>query len=107
VLKLWEISYQALNASVFFEKHQSEVESLGFSVADMESRRQYYQEIFTNPEIVIPTEYSVPEKPEEWIDFEIPQELVKKAATHEDKIMIGKWTFIKPELTFHHLKNIC
>lgn len=21
--------------------------------------------------------------------------------------MIGKWTFIKPELTFHHLKNIC
>jgi len=39
VLKLWEISYQALNASVFFEKHQAEVESLGFSVADMESRR--------------------------------------------------------------------
>jgi len=49
----------------------------------------------------------VPEKPEEWVDFEIPEELVKKAATHEDKIMIGKWTFIKPELTFHHLKNIC
>jgi len=73
----------------------------------MESRRQYYQEIFTNPEITIPSEFTVPEKPEDWISFEIPEELVKKAAGHEDKIMIGKWTFVKPELTFHHLKNIC
>lgn len=45
----------------------------------------------------------MPEKPEDWTQFEIPAELFKRAETHEDKVMIGKWTFMKPELTYYHL----
>lgn len=48
----------------------------------------------------------MPEKPEEWTNFEIPNELVQKADVHEDKVMIGKWTFVKPELTYLHLKKL-
>jgi hypothetical protein len=28
------------------------------------------------------------------------------AKKHEDKTMIAKWAFSKPELTFYHMKNI-
>jgi hypothetical protein len=29
-----------------------------------------------------------------------------KSQGHEDKLMVSKWTFIKPELTYFHLQNI-
>lgn len=48
----------------------------------------------------------MPEKPEEWTTYELPQELLSKGDTHEDKVMIGKWTFVKPELTYLHLKKL-
>ena len=51
--------------------------------------------------------FHLPEKPEEWSSFEIPAEFGDKAGTHEDKVMIAKWTFLKPELTYLHIKKIC
>ena len=31
---------------------------------------------------------------------------MEKLQGHEDKIMVAKWTFLKPELTFLHLKKV-
>ena len=50
--------------------------------------------------------HSLPEKPETWVNFGIPSEFISKAGVHEDRIMISKYTFMKPELTFFHLKNV-
>ena len=82
------------------------MEELGFSQNDMESRRQYFAEIFTNAEIQIPIKYNLPEKAEDWVNFALPEAFMQKANGHEDKIMIAKWTFIKPELTLAHLQNV-
>jgi hypothetical protein len=105
-MKMWEQSFQTLNATIFFEEHKAEVEELGFAQGDQESRRQYYAEIFTNNEIIIPVKFNLPEKAEEWTSFVPPEQLYSKSKGHEDKIMVAKWTFIKPELTFYHLQNI-
>jgi len=48
----------------------------------------------------------LPEKPDEWTTFEVPAELIAKGEVHEDKAMIGKWTFQKPELTYLHLRKV-
>lgn len=48
----------------------------------------------------------MPEKLEDWCSFQTPDELVQKGLDHEDKVMIGKWTFTKPELTYLHLKKL-
>lgn len=50
--------------------------------------------------------HTMPEKPEDWTDYELPQEIKEKGDGHEDKVMIGKWTFSKPELTYLHLKKL-
>jgi len=62
--------------------------------------------MFTNNEIAIPIKFMLPEKPEDWAGFTVPDALIAKSKGHEDKLMIAKWTFIKPELTFYHLQNI-
>ena len=103
IMKLWEQTFQTLNATVFFEEHKAEVEELGFVQHNQESRRQYFYEIFTNSEIGIPVKFYLPEKPEEWVYFQAPEALLNKSKGHEDKLMVAKWTFIKPELTFFHL----
>jgi hypothetical protein len=36
----------------------------------------------------------------------LPAEFLEKTAGHEDKIMVAKWTFLKPELTYLHLKKV-
>jgi hypothetical protein len=69
----------------------------------MESRRNYFFEIFTNSDIGIPVKCSLPEKPEDWIGYVIPEVLLNKGKVHEDKLMVSKWAFVKPELTFSHL----
>ena len=66
----------------------------------------YYAEIFTNNEINIPVKFVLPEKAEDWVNFELPEQFVNKSKGHEDKIMVAKWTFIKPELTLNHLQNV-
>jgi hypothetical protein len=48
----------------------------------------------------------MPDKLEECTTYELPQEFVAKGVEHEDKVMIGKWTYSKPELTYLHLKKI-
>ena len=50
--------------------------------------------------------FTMPEKPEEWTKYELPNEIKEKGDTHEDKVMIGKWTFTKPELTYLHLRKV-
>lgn len=50
--------------------------------------------------------FLLPEKSEDWVGFNIPESLVNKCKGHEDKLMIAKWTFIKPELTFYHMQNV-
>jgi hypothetical protein len=55
----------------------------------------------------VPIRFHLPEKPEDWTSFELPPEFGAKARTHEDKVMVGKLTFMRPELTYFHLKNIC
>ena len=54
----------------------------------------------------IPVEYTLPEKPEEWTTFEVPAPYYAKSDEHEDKLMVGKYTFIKPELTFLHIQKV-
>jgi hypothetical protein len=107
VMKMWEQSFSTLNATLFFEKHAAAIkEQLGLVDDDQESRREYFAEIFCNSEIQIPHEHSLPDKPEDWTNFELPAEFIQKTAGHEDKIMVAKWTFLKPELTYLHLKKI-
>lgn len=48
----------------------------------------------------------MPEKPEEWTGYELPLELVSRSEQHEDKVMAGKWTFVKPELTYLYLQKL-
>ena len=48
----------------------------------------------------------MPEKAEDWVNFALPEVFLSKIKSHEDKIMVAKWTFIKPELTFFHLQNV-
>ena len=48
----------------------------------------------------------MPEKLEDWTTFVAPEELIAKGLEHEDKVMIGKWTFSKPELTYLDLKKL-
>jgi|LauGreDrversion4_2_1035121.scaffolds.fasta_scaffold09230_9 hypothetical protein len=50
--------------------------------------------------------FNMPEKPEEWTKYELPNEIKEKGDSHEDKVMIGKWTFTKPELTYLHLRKL-
>ena len=54
----------------------------------------------------IPVVYNIPEKPEDWAFFTLPEQFLQKIKVHEDKIMISKFAFMKPELTFFHLNNI-
>jgi hypothetical protein len=48
----------------------------------------------------------MPDKPEDWVNFTLPEVFRSKASVHEDKIMISKFSFMKPELTLYHLQNI-
>ena len=105
VMKMWEQTYQTVNALVFYDEHKQEVEDLGFRMADTDSRRQYFQEVLTNNEIGVPQKQVLPEKPEDWISFVIPESLIAKSQGHEDKLMVSKWPFVKPELTINHLQN--
>ena len=60
----------------------------------------------TSNEIGIPVLHALPEKPEDWVNFSVPEEFRSKAQVHEDKIMISKYSFMKPELTLYHLQNV-
>jgi hypothetical protein len=106
VMKMWEQSFQCLNATLFYEQHKAEIEELGFSAADRESRQLYFQEACSGTEIGIPVLHALPEKPEEWVDFGLPEEFRQRASGHEDRIMISKYAFMKPELTLFHLQNV-
>ena len=106
VMKMWEQSYQCLNATLFFEQHKQQIEELGYSGGDRESRQLYFQEVLTSNEIGIPVVHALPEKPEDWVNFSLPEEFRAKAQGHEDKIMISKYTFMKPELSLYHLQNV-
>lgn len=39
IMKMWEQSFQTLNAQIFYEEHKAEVEELGFAHSNTESRR--------------------------------------------------------------------
>jgi hypothetical protein len=106
IMKMWEQSFQCLNATLFFEQHKTMIEELGFSVADQESRQMYFQEVLTSNDMGIPVIHSLPEKPEDWVNFSLPEAFTKKAEAHEDKIMISKIAFMKPELTLYHIQNV-
>lgn len=75
-------------------------------MTDQESRQQYFQEVLTSSDINIPVIHAMPEKPEDWASFKLPDELIERSKTHEDKIMISKYAFAKPELTLYHLNNV-
>lgn len=105
-MKMWEQSFVSLNATLFFEKHAAAIAELGFKVSDQSSRREYFGEVLTSNEIQIPPTLTMPEKLEDWTTYEIPQEFMVKGLDHEDKVMIGKWTYSKPELSYLHLKKL-
>jgi hypothetical protein len=60
----------------------------------------------TSPDFAIPTKFSLPENPEDWVSFKVPEEFVKESQKHEDNIMISRFVFAKPELTLYHLRNV-
>jgi hypothetical protein len=106
VMKMWEQSFATLNATLLFEKYSKEFkEQFNLTGDDQASRREYFAEI-NSGEIQVPQEHSLPEKAEDWVKFDLPAPLVEKLQGHEDKIMVAKWTFLKPELTFLHLKKV-
>jgi len=60
----------------------------------------------TSNELGIPVFHALPEKPEDWVSFKVPEDFIQKASMNEDKIMISKISFMKPELTLYHIKNV-
>ena len=54
----------------------------------------------------VPIEFTLPEKPEEWTNYALPNDYYLKSNEHEDKIMVAKYTFVKPELTFLHMQKL-
>lgn len=60
----------------------------------------------TSPDAAIPIEHTLPEKPEDWAHFHLPALFAEHARAHEDKIMISRISFAKPELTLYHLRNV-
>ena len=38
-MKMWEQTYQTLNATIFFDEHKGEVQELGFVYDNPESRK--------------------------------------------------------------------
>lgn len=106
IMKLWEQSFQTLNAIKFMENHTAELNELGYNVAETASRREFFAELYTGQDMQVPQEFVMPEKPEDWVVCDLPEKFIALTATHEDKIMIAKFTFVKPELTFMHLKKL-
>ena len=106
VMKMWEQSIFALNATTFMDANKVELEHLGYSPEDQASRRDFFAEIIIGGEMQIPLDYTLPEKPEDWIDYELPEQYYAKSDQHEDKIMVAKFTFIKPELLYAHLQRL-
>ena len=106
VMKMWEQSIFALNATTFFAQNATELEQLGYTADDQGARREFYAEVINGGEMQIPLEFSLPERPEDWIEYDVPQEYYAKSDEHEDKIMVAKFTFVKPELTFLHLQKV-
>lgn len=105
-MKMWEQTFISLNATLFFQKHHLQMAELGFTANDADSRKEYFAEVLTSSEVQIPMNLAMPEKPEDWTSFELPSELLAKSETHEDKVMAGRWTFVKPELTYFYLKKV-
>lgn len=106
VVKMWEQSYKTLNAFEFLDKHRDQAEKLGFNDQDPDARANFYNEVFTNPDVELPSLFSFPESPEGWIDFEPQEEFIQLSKKHEDKTMIAKWAFQKPEITLYHIGHI-
>jgi len=106
IIKMWEQSYKTLNAMIFLDKHKDQAEKLGFNDQDPDARVNFYNEIFTNPDVELPTTFDFPDTPENWINFEPHEELIDLCKKHEDKTMIAKWAFQKPEITLYHLGQI-
>jgi hypothetical protein len=106
VIKMWEQSYKTLNAFQFLEKHKDQAEKLGFSDQDPDARANFYNEVFSNPDVELPALYSCPEMSDDWVKFEPHQELIELIKKHEDKTMIAKWAFQKPEITLHHVNQV-
>lgn len=79
------------------------METLGYLLDDQQSRREFYSEIINGGEMQVPSEFSLPEKPEEWSTYKLPDQYFTHSDEHEDKIMVARFTFVKPELTFMHL----
>ena len=106
VMKMWEQSIFALNAQTFFIENKVELESLGYNMEEQASRREFIAEVINGGEMQIPLEHILPDKPEEWTSFELPDKYYEYSAEHEDKIMVAKYTFVKPELTYLHLQKV-
>lgn len=106
IIKMWELSYKTLNAFLFLDKHRDQAEKLGFNDKDPEARQNFYNEVFANPEVEMPQLHELPETPEGWVNFEPNEELIKMCEKHEDKSMIAKWAFQKPEITLFHVGHI-
>jgi hypothetical protein len=66
----------------------------------------YFSEVLTNPDIAIPNKFSLPDQNEDWITFNVPEEYYEKAKLFEDKTMLCKMAFMKPELTLYHIQNV-
>lgn len=88
------------------EHHPAELAELGYVIGDTGSRREFFTEIYTGIDMQIPQEFVMPDKPEDWVATELPDKFLALTESHEDKIMVAKFTFVKPELTFLHLKKI-
>jgi inorganic triphosphatase YgiF len=56
IVKMWELSYKSLNAFNFLGKHKDQAEKLGFNVQDADARENFYNEVFTNPDVELPME---------------------------------------------------
>lgn len=106
IIKMWEQSFKTYNAFEFLHRHKDQAEQLGFNETDPDARTNFYNEVFTNPDVIMPSTLEFPETPEAWIKFEPTNEFLDHCKKHEDKTMIAKWAFQKPEITLYHINNI-
>lgn len=75
VMKMWEQSYQTMNATLFYEQNRPQLEQMGYTGDNI---NEYMQEIMSSPDTIIPMQFTLPEKPDDWVSFALPPEFTAK-----------------------------
>ena len=101
LLKIFELSYKTLNT----------MEQAAIKLSQMNKDDKTLKNPNANPEKPLEGEapdikFNLPQKPEEWINYQIPKEFIERIRTTENTNIMSKVTFEKAELTYSYLEHI-